>query len=446
MPECPSSAGVSRPVDGPTPGAAVNATPTRYELLGLPELDRANRLTAAVRGALAREINVPAVEIDLDAPLDAPHPMWSARTGRDWREVLDACLKAALGRQYYVYELMSRTRGGSVVTVQGALRQVIDYALRELPPRGISASTFDTPFDGAGWEFETPSATGQADKLPSAVFLLSSARAGSTLTRVMLHGNPRLFAAPELFLLMWDTLAARRRDLTTHGYEWFDRGFRRTLVELDLTTEAGLDDTLARLEAAETPTRDIYRMLQDAAAPSILVDKTPPYALSMPVLRQAESLFDEPKYIVLTRHPMAVIESWRRMKFHGTLYGRHLGVWDDDPARYAEKWWAATYHNLRQFTADVPTDRVLWVAFEDVLATPAATCARICGFLGIQYDERMTRPYSDDRMQDAHGDPNLRVRTEIDASLADAWRRNRPDMRLSAFTRQLARELGYDDV
>ena len=94
----------------------------------------------------------------------------------------------------------------------------------------------------------------------------------------------------------------------------------------------------------------------------------------------------------------------------------------------------------------MPTDRVLWVAFEDVLATPAATCARICGFLGIQYDERMTRPYSDDRMQDAHGDPNLRVRTEIDASLADAWRRNRPDMRLSAFTRQLARELGYDDV
>jgi hypothetical protein len=427
-------------------GATLIRHPTREELLSSTHFEGASRLAAAVRATLASEIGVSPAEIDLDAPLDAPHPLWPSRATRDWRETLDACLKSALGRQYYVYELWSRRSGRSTVEYRATLREVIDYVLAEVHPRSISARAFDDPFENARWEFAPPVSHATQDRLPSAVFLLSPARAGSTLTRVMLHGNPRLFAAPELFLLMWDTLAARRRDMIAHGYEWFDRGFRRTLVELGITTDAALDDTLARLEAAETPMSEVYRLLVGAAAPAILVDKTPPYALDMRVLRHAEALFSEPRYICLTRHPMAVIESWGRMKFHGTLFGRHLGVWDDDPYRYAEKWWCATYRNLTEFASVVPEGRALWVAFEDVLAQPAATCARICGFLDIPCDERMTRPYADDRMQDAHGDPNLRVRSEIDASRADAWRANPPDMALTPFTRDLARRLGYSDV
>ena len=40
--------------------------------------------------------------------------------------------------------------------------------------------------------------------------MLSPPRSGSTLLRVMLGGNPRLFAPPELELLNFDTLAERR--------------------------------------------------------------------------------------------------------------------------------------------------------------------------------------------------------------------------------------------
>ena len=424
--------------------------PTRQQLLSMSEFDRASALTAAMRQVLADEIGVPPAEINLDAPLDSPHPSWASRATRDWRQTLDECFMSALDRQFYVYELWSREGGGSVVEQRTTLREVISYILGELPPRPISPHTFRDPHEGARWELEEaevedePAARMGSDRLPPAVFLLSSARSGSTLTRVMLHGNPSLFAAPELFLLMWDTLSALRRDMVAHGYEWFDRGFRATLVELGLATDADLDATMARLENAGTPVRDAYRLLQDAVAPRILVDKTPPYALNPGVLARAEALFDAPKYICLTRHPMAVIESWGRMKFHGTLFGRHLGVWDDDPHRYAEKWWAATYANLRAFSATVPTDRVLWVAFEDVLRRPAFACARICDFLGVQYDDRMTRPYADERMQAEHGDPNLRARRELDASLADAWRANPPEMRLSEFTRSLARDMGYD--
>ncbi len=424
----------------------MSTLPTRQQLLAMSEFDRTSALTPATLRILGHEIGVPPSEIDLDAPLEAPHPAWESAANRDWRRTLDECLMSALGRQFYVYELWSREDGGSLVDERSTLRELISYVLEELSPRPISPRTFVDPCEGAQWEFEAPVAPAVADRLPPAVFLLSSARSGSTLTRVMLHGNPSLFAAPELYLLMWDTLSARRRDMLSHGYEWFDRGFRATLVELGLATEADLDATLARLVGTDTPVREAYRILQDAVAPRLLVDKTPPYALSPRVLAQAEAIFTSPKYICLTRHPIAVIESWGRMKFHGTLFGRHLGVWDDDPYRYAEKWWAATYSNLRAFSATVPSDRVLWAAFEDVLKRPAFTCARISEFLGVEYDDRMTRPYADDRMQAEHGDPNLRVRRELDASLADAWRAHAPEMRLSEFTRALARDLGYDDV
>lgn len=49
-----------------------------------------------------------------------------------------------------------------------------------------------------------------ARKNPRAVFVLSPPRCGSTLLRVMLAGHPGLFAPPELELLNFDSLGARR--------------------------------------------------------------------------------------------------------------------------------------------------------------------------------------------------------------------------------------------
>ena len=43
-----------------------------------------------------------------------------------------------------------------------------------------------------------------------AIFVLAPPRSGSTLLRVLLGGHPRLFAPPELELLNFASLAARR--------------------------------------------------------------------------------------------------------------------------------------------------------------------------------------------------------------------------------------------
>jgi len=47
-------------------------------------------------------------------------------------------------------------------------------------------------------------------KNPTAIFVLSPPRSGSTLFRVMLAGHPQLFAPPELDLLSFNTLRERK--------------------------------------------------------------------------------------------------------------------------------------------------------------------------------------------------------------------------------------------
>src|SRR4029453_13336077 len=50
----------------------------------------------------------------------------------------------------------------------------------------------------------------QHGKNPQAVFILCTARSGSTLLRVMLGGHRELFAPPELLLLPFNSLRQRR--------------------------------------------------------------------------------------------------------------------------------------------------------------------------------------------------------------------------------------------
>ena len=52
--------------------------------------------------------------------------------------------------------------------------------------------------------------SGGGPKNPPAIFILSPMRSGSTLLRIMLAGNPRLFSPPELQLLQFETLAERK--------------------------------------------------------------------------------------------------------------------------------------------------------------------------------------------------------------------------------------------
>ena len=155
------------------------------------------------------------------------------------------------------------------------LRDGVD-AIIEVPPdrRDPLLSEERAPSGGSG----APSAN------PAMAFLLSSPRSGSTLLRVMLAGHPELFSPPELYLLSFTTMRDRKEHLQA---PLLGQGLARTVMEL---TGLGAEQALALIDhwvAEETVVEDVYRFLQERAAPRLLVDKTPSNAYEPAHLERA---------------------------------------------------------------------------------------------------------------------------------------------------------------
>ena len=285
--------------------------------------------------------------------------------------------------------------------------------------------------------------TSSGTRLPSAIFLLSSPRAGSTLLRVMLAGHPNLFCPPELHLLPFETMA--RRSAALSG-SYLNEGLERALMELIGLDATGSKATIDVLASQDAPIRQVYALLQQHAGQRVLVDKSPSYAVSLEVLQRAEALFQGARYIHLTRHPYAVIESFVRNRFDRLLLDG-----SGDPYRSAEQAWTTTNDNIMRFFAEIDPARRHVVRFEDLVAQPEATMRAVCVFLGLPFDSAVLAPYSGQRMTDgihptsrAIGDPNFLNHGAIEPDLGQAWRTVVLPSPLGAPARDLARRLAYE--
>jgi thioester reductase-like protein len=258
----------------------------------------------------------------------------------------------------------------------------------------------------------------------------------------MLAGHPRLFAPPELHLLAHEDMAAWHRALAPR---MMHLGLAQALLGL------GLDPALAntKLDAwveTATPTSAIYAQLQALAGTRRLVDKSPGHALDARALARAEALFDTPRYVILTRHPYAAIESFVRLRRSQLFEAGAL-----DPQLVAEAVWERSYENLEAFARDVGPGRCHQLSFEHLVAEPESALTQLCEFLGVDFDPAMLAPHEGNRMVDGArraigfiGDPNFASRSRIDATLGDAWKDVRLPWRLAPETAALARRLGYE--
>ena len=285
-----------------------------------------------------------------------------------------------------------------------------------------------------------PELAGQ--RLPPAIFVLSSPRAGSTLLRVMLAGHPGLFSPPELHLLPFATMGERARALHQSG---LGEGLERALMDLE-----GIDGKASRAlvqswEEADLPVTRVYARLQERAGGRILVDKSPTYALHAETLQRAEAVFAQPLYIHLVRHPYSVIRSFVDLRME-----RLFGVDEGDPHRLAETIWRTCNRHVQDLAGRLGPARVHRVVYEELVARPEATVTDLCRFLGIPFDGALLTPHEGSRLTDGPhrqslsvGDPNFGRRGRIDPSLAEAWRAVTLPRPLRSSSRKLAESFGY---
>jgi amino acid adenylation domain-containing protein len=335
----------------------------------------------------------------------------------------------AVARRFGPASVVRREGGANLVdeTAVAALRRVI----RRLPP-----------FPGR-----------PAEPNPPAVFILSPPRSGSTLSRVMLGGHPRLFAPPELQLLNFNTLRERRAALSGERDRFWLDGTVRALMEVRRCPAEEAARLIADCEARDLTVKEFYRLMQEGLGEATLVEKTPTYALDLGMLRRAEEDFPGARYIHLVRHPAAMIASFEEAKLHVFFPPFLTGPHPFSPRQLAELVWVVSHQNILAFLGEVPAERQHKVYFEDLVRDPVRVMEGVAGFLGLPFDPLMAEPYRQgpkSRMTDpVHplarmlGDVKFHAHKGVDAAAAERFREP-VKVPLGHVTLALAARLGYD--
>ncbi|NEQ79120.1 MAG: SDR family oxidoreductase [Moorea sp. SIO2I5] len=289
-------------------------------------------------------------------------------------------------------------------------------------------------------------------KNPSAIFILSPPRTGSTLLRVILGGHPQLFAPPELNLILFDTLSERKAAFS-ESEKFLLEGTIRALKQIKNCTTEEAKCLMQEFEEQEVNTKQLYAIIQQYIGDKILVDKNPIYTLNIDILKRIEAEFENALYIHLLRHPYGMIHSFEEAKLD--LLMEFIGGSPFSRREIAELIWLISNQNIVEFLEHIPKHRQHCVKFENLVDQPQNIVNGICQFLGLDFNSEMLYPYRDknQRMTDGLysvsrmiGDPKFHQHKGIEAKVANSWRQDYSIDFLSDVTWQLADLFEYKRI
>jgi hypothetical protein len=203
------------------------------------------------------------------------------------------------------------------------------------------------------------------------VFLIGAPRSGTTLLARMLGAHSQIHGRAEPHLI---TPIAHLGYFAKVQKAPFDQNNAeqaiREIVEELPRHEAGY------LDALRAYTDSMYAQLMELAPAGkrLFLDKTPAYALVLPFLTR---LYPQARYVVLTRHPLAVLSSYVESFFDGDY--RVALAHNPILQRYVPE--------LARMVRERPVPHV-WVKYEELVRDPELHFRRVCDHLGVPFEER----------------------------------------------------------
>ncbi len=200
------------------------------------------------------------------------------------------------------------------------------------------------------------------------IFLIGAPRSGTTLLARMLGAHSMIYQRAEPHLVTPIAHLGYFGKVQKAPYD--QNNVEQAIRELVADLPRGEADYLDALRAY---TDTMYeRIMTNAPGKRLFLDKTPAYALVLPFLTK---LYPGARYVVLTRHPLAVLSSYVESFFDGDW---QVAV-DHNPilARYVP----ALAWMLRE--CPVP---FVHVKYEDLVRDPESYFRRVCEYLGIPFE------------------------------------------------------------
>jgi len=209
-----------------------------------------------------------------------------------------------------------------------------------------------------------------ADRL---VFLISPPRSGSTLLARMLGAHSAICAPEEPHLI---TPLAHLGYFASVDAAPYDPVITRQAARALVAALPGGEATY--LAALRSCSDALYAGLlgADRGGAALLLDKTPAYALCLDFLTR---LYPRARYVVLTRHPLAVWSSYVDSFFDG-----------DDRVAHAHNPLLERYvPAIARFLREAPVERIHRVRYEDLVRDPEGHARDLADFLGLAFEPAM---------------------------------------------------------
>jgi hypothetical protein len=261
------------------------------------------------------------------------------------------------------------------------------------------------------------------------IFVVCSPRSGSTLIQRMLASHSAIFTHPEPHLITPLAFLGFYHTVDKAPYDHINaaEAFREFAQELPRGEEDYLD-------AVRAYASTLYERVLAPTGKRLFLDKTPAYALVLPFLVK---LFPRAKYVVLTRHPMAVFHS----QAHSFFGGDYRVANDTNPV--VGPYVAAIGKFLRE--KPVPAVRV---RYEDLVKDPEPEMRRILDHLGLSFEPGVVEYGKQKHISKSFGDPmSVERHSRPVTDSLETWAQDllaRPTARRAA--QEITSELASEDL
>jgi len=200
------------------------------------------------------------------------------------------------------------------------------------------------------------------------IFLIGAPRSGTTLLARMLSAHSQILGRAEPHLIT--PIAHLGYFDTVQKAPYDPNNVAQAIKELVAELPGGEADYLDALRAY---TDALYgRILSTAPGKRYFLDKTPAYALVLPFLVR---LYPGARYVVLTRHPLAVLSSYVESFFDGDY--QVAVAHNPILARYVPA--------LARMVREQPVPLV-HVRYEELVKEPETHFRRVCEYLDVPFE------------------------------------------------------------